>query len=120
MDSNQGHEGQNGENQNENQSKIDELIDELEKLQKDLDHAMREKSNPPKMLELYPLEKCRKQIDCYKQLYKIGVASKIHHYDLYQILKFGFYAGFSELRIYYLLDNIGQNRSVDLLKTADF
>ena len=62
--------GETGEGKNEIQSKIDELIEEGEKLKQDEERT--EKSEPfesllpePSMLfRLYPPEKCREQIDC--------------------------------------------------------
>ena len=83
------------EDQNETQSKIDKWTEEAEKLQQDLILAREEEdSDPSKMFELYPPEKCRNHIDCYKQMYKHGRAAKANLYDLFQILCLGFEAGF--------------------------
>ena len=83
------------EDQNETRSKIDKWTEEAQKLQQDLVLAREEgDSNPSKMCELYPPEKCRKQIECYKQLYKHGRAAKANFFDLYQILVLGYEAGF--------------------------
>ena len=104
------HQEDNGpttEDQNETQSKIDKWIEEAEKLQKDLVLAREEEdSNLTKMFELYPPEKCRKQIDCYKQLYKHGKAAKANLYGLYEILGLGCEAGFFGCKVCYYKETI--------------
>ena len=95
------------EDQNETQSKIDKWTEEAEKLQQDLILAREEEdSDPSKMFELYPPEKCRNHIDCYKQIYKHGREAKANLYDLFQILCLGFEAGFFGCKVCYYKETI--------------
>ena len=71
--------------------KIDELIDKAKELQKLLPIAQ---SLPEfsKIFEQYPPEKCREEIDCYKELYKLGTEQKCPPLELYYLLRQGFIA----------------------------
>jgi len=58
-------------------TEVEELIEEVEKLHVDW-AAAKETPIPNKGLLLYPPEKCRKAIDCYKKLYNLGKELKVH------------------------------------------
>ena len=66
------------------------MIEEAEKLQKERKVAYKEKSAPAEMFQHYPPEKCRKEINCYKELYKIGKVAKVPTSCLYEIVGLGF------------------------------
>merc|ERR1711874_589364 len=79
------------------EAKIEELIEEIEKLY--VDEVAARKSHPTMAILQYPPEKCRRQIDCYKKLYKFGKEKKVHHFCLYQILIDGFKSARNEYLI---------------------
>jgi len=78
-----------GMNHTEIETKMEDLIEEIKKLNKDLSTAC--KATSPTMACLhYPPDKCRRHIECYKQLYKFGKERKAHRIDMYLILEQGF------------------------------
>merc|ERR1712008_103154 len=80
---------QDGMNQTETETKIEELIEEVEKLNVYKEASL--ESTTPMMVYLqYPPEKCRKHIECYKKLYKLGKEEKTHRSCLYHILLQGY------------------------------
>merc|ERR1711874_281239 len=79
------------------EAKIEELIEEIEKLY--VDEVAARKSHPTMAILQYPPEKCRRQIDCYKKLYKFGKEKKVHRYCLYHILRSGFQIASLEYQI---------------------
>lgn len=80
---------QDGMNQTETETKIEELIKEVEKL--DVDEEASSKSTTPMMARLlYPPEKCRRHIECFKKLYNLGKEEKTHRRCLYYILNRGY------------------------------
>jgi len=87
------------------QFKIDELIEEAEKLQQERSVAFIEQETPAKMFQLYPPEKCRKEVNCYKQLYKLGKAVKVHPSCLYELVGLGFQAATNEYQICWFNQN---------------
>merc|ERR1712168_619236 len=69
--------------------KIEELIEEIKKLNDDRSAAW--KATTPRMFDLhYTPDKCRRHIECYKQLYKLGKERKAHLGDMFLILSKGF------------------------------
>jgi len=75
-----------GVSQTEIETKIEELIEEVEKFKVDRVTAAT-KSLTPMMASLqYSPEKGRREIDCYKKLYQFGKEKKAHRYCLYHIL----------------------------------
>jgi len=76
-------------NQTEIETKIEELIEKIDKLNVDRSAALM--STTPMMAYLqFPPDKCRRQIECYKQMYKFGKERKAHRGDMYCILEKGF------------------------------
>ena len=71
------------------ETKVEELIEEVEKLQVDW-AAAKEAQIPNKGLLLYPPEKCRKAVGCYKKLYNLGKELKVHRTCLYEIVNRGY------------------------------
>merc|ERR1711874_315937 len=90
--------GLTGVSQTEIETEIEELIEEVKKLNVDKEAA---KESPTAMMAFlhYPPEKCRRQIDCYKKLYKFGKEKKVHRYCLYHILRSGFQIASLEYQI---------------------
>ena len=52
----------------------------------------------------YSLENCRKEVICYKQLYKVGKSQNIQPYFLYLMLEQGFYAAVFGFQMYKAAD----------------
>jgi len=106
------------------QFKIDELIEEAEKLKQDQDRAKKE-PNASMMFQLYPPEKCRKQIDCYKQLYKLGKEAKVHPWEMYDLLRLGYDAAFVECKVCWYNESVSkffeefETERVKFAKTAE-
>jgi len=73
------------------ETEIEELIEEIEKLDVEKKAALRAPT-PISFCMQFPPEKCRKQIECYKKLYKLGKERKAHRYCLYSSLGLGFEA----------------------------
>jgi len=85
-------------NVTEIETKIEELIEEIKKLNDDMSAAC--KGTTPMMIYLqYPPDKCRRHIECYKQLYKLGKERKAPCDDMYQILRQGHKAAEFEWQI---------------------
>merc|ERR1719462_572268 len=85
-------------NQTEIESKIEDLIEEIKKL--DVDKSAAYKATTSKMaFSHYPPDKCRRHTECYKQLYKFGKERKAHRCDMYLILVQGFHTASAEYQI---------------------
>merc|ERR1712142_332620 len=85
-------------NQTEIESKIEDLIEEIKKL--DVDKSAAYKATTSKMVfSHYPPDKCRRHTEYYKQLYKFGKERKAHRCDMYLILDKGFHAASSGYQI---------------------
>ena len=53
---------------------------------------------------IFPTEKCRRLVDRYKQLYKLGTEKKAQRFYLYHILKDGYTAAYWFYEVCYTLD----------------
>ena len=65
------------------------MLEEAEKLQEERLVGTNDQPTPSKMYLHYPPEKCRKEINCYKELYKIGKTAKIHPSSLFELVGLG-------------------------------
>jgi len=74
----------------ENETEIEELLEEVEKLHVDRNDATKSPTSPMMVFLQYPPEKCKRHIECYKKLYKLGKEKKANRYCLYTFLKEGF------------------------------
>ena len=72
----------NGVDIDANDSEV--LIQEAEKLAKDRKSAL--EAGPSRGPIYYSLEKCKREVSLYKQLYKVGKTQKIQPYILYNLL----------------------------------
>jgi len=78
-----------GLNQTETETKMEELIEEIKNLNVDMSAAC--KATTLTMVNLhYSPDKCRRHIECYKQLYKFGKERKAHRGDMFLILNKGY------------------------------
>ena len=81
----------NSEEQSVIDTKIEELIQNATELESVRSAAFGAKS-AMMSCQIYPPELCRKELNCYKELYKLGKQRNDHLECLYDILKQGFYA----------------------------
>ena len=58
-----------------------------------------QQADASKIFQLYSPEKCRQEIDCYKNLYKLGKERKCSKLELFYILEEGFKSAALETRL---------------------
>ena len=88
------------------QSKMDELIAEIEKLEEELETAKQPHSEQDNkgVFEMFPPGKCRILVLRYKQLYKLSTEKKAQPFYLYHIVKDGYTAAYWFYEVCYTLD----------------
>ena len=91
------------------------FIQEVEKLAIDCNLAI--KAGIYRGAQYYSLENCRKEVMCWKQLYKVGKDQKVQPLGLFRMLDQGFYAATTGYQLYKATDL--KIDAMNFAKTAD-
>jgi len=95
------------------QLKIEELIDKVTELQMERVHAVNQSDLSATEFQLYSPQKCRNEVDFYKQLYKLGKDKKCHPFCLYLVLWEGYRAASFETELIMMdVDHLKQNENL--------
>ena len=85
------------------QLKIEELIEEVEMLEKEQKAAVRILERK-KRFQAFSPEKCRRLVDRYRQLYKLSKEKMAQPFYLYHIVKNGYNAAYDGYIIWYMME----------------
>ena len=103
------------EKDTENDNQLEKLMKEVEEYHKSCKKAF--EIGQVKGHEHYPLEMCRKEISCYKQIYKIAKDKKINSASIFRILERAFGAASLGYQLHEVDDL--KNDAINFARTAE-